>query len=391
MTVTPVLADQLEDAGVAESAAPVPGRVADRGGGAGRAGSAGRVPGRLRGGAGPLPARARAARRAGGDPLRAFQRAVGEGRVALAASSATHAVLPLLATREGLRLQLDAGIRSHRRRFGWDGGFWLPECAYAPGSSGAWRSRGCAGSASTRAPTAGPWTRWRPSPPRRGRWRCRSTGRRSSGSGRSRATPPIPPTPSSPANRCAACGSGRSAAAATTRPPARRRRAARRASSSPPPPRACASSPIARPPRPARLRDRHRAARPLVVGGRDLAARGARRRRRRGGAPAHRSRGARRARAGRAAACRVDLGRGQGPEHLGLAGGRRPRLGGAAAGAAAAAGARRGAARQTPRSGRRASCWRRRRATGPSSTSAARQGTTPSSGRYSTPKRPWRP
>src|SRR5690348_5183304 len=70
---------------------------------------------------------------AGGDPLAPFQRAVGEGRIALAASSATHAVLPLLATRPGLRLQLDAGIRSHRRRFGWDGGFWLPECAYVPG------------------------------------------------------------------------------------------------------------------------------------------------------------------------------------------------------------------------------------------------------------------
>ena len=53
--------------------------------------------------------------------------------MALAASAATHAVLPLLATRAGLRLQLDAGIRSHRRRFGWDGGFWLPECAYRPG------------------------------------------------------------------------------------------------------------------------------------------------------------------------------------------------------------------------------------------------------------------
>jgi 1,4-alpha-glucan branching enzyme len=70
---------------------------------------------------------------AGGDPLRPFREAVASGRVALAASSATHAVLPLLATRAGLRLQLDAGIRSHRRRFGWDGGFWLPECAYAPG------------------------------------------------------------------------------------------------------------------------------------------------------------------------------------------------------------------------------------------------------------------
>jgi 1,4-alpha-glucan branching enzyme len=69
----------------------------------------------------------------GGDPLAPFRRAAAEGRVALATSAATHAVLPLLATRQGLRLQLDAGIRSHRRRFGWDGGLWLPECAYVPG------------------------------------------------------------------------------------------------------------------------------------------------------------------------------------------------------------------------------------------------------------------
>jgi 1,4-alpha-glucan branching enzyme len=69
----------------------------------------------------------------GGDPLRAFQAAERDGRVAIMASAATHAVLPLLATRQGLRLQLDAGLRSHRRRFDWQGGFWLPECAYAPG------------------------------------------------------------------------------------------------------------------------------------------------------------------------------------------------------------------------------------------------------------------
>jgi 1,4-alpha-glucan branching enzyme len=51
-------------------------------------------------------------------------------------STATHAVLPLLATDSGLRLQVAAGIESHERRFGessWSGGFWLPECAYAPG------------------------------------------------------------------------------------------------------------------------------------------------------------------------------------------------------------------------------------------------------------------
>jgi 1,4-alpha-glucan branching enzyme len=133
MTITPVLADQLEDAGVktrlrrfltdwriAAAAADIP----------------------------EVDAECRAACEAeheryshalelldadGGEPLRSFQRAAAEGRIALATSAATHAVLPLLASREGLRLQLDSGIRSHRRRFDWDGGFWLPECAYAPG------------------------------------------------------------------------------------------------------------------------------------------------------------------------------------------------------------------------------------------------------------------
>jgi 1,4-alpha-glucan branching enzyme len=48
-------------------------------------------------------------------------------------SSATHAVLPLLCLEEGIDLQLRTGIESHRTRFGgWAGGFWLPECAYAP-------------------------------------------------------------------------------------------------------------------------------------------------------------------------------------------------------------------------------------------------------------------
>ena len=48
-------------------------------------------------------------------------------------SSASHAVLPLLATEAGIALQLDTGIAAHRRRFGgWDGGLWLPECAHAP-------------------------------------------------------------------------------------------------------------------------------------------------------------------------------------------------------------------------------------------------------------------
>jgi 1,4-alpha-glucan branching enzyme len=133
MTVTPVLADQLEDAGAAGRLREflVQWRI-----GAAEADMA-EVPVECRDACEAELARYRHALElldaAGGDPLRPFQDAVGEGRVALAASAATHAVLPLLATRAGLRLQLDAGIRSHRRRFGWDGGFWLPECAYAPG------------------------------------------------------------------------------------------------------------------------------------------------------------------------------------------------------------------------------------------------------------------
>ncbi|HSS04700.1 MAG TPA: 1,4-alpha-glucan branching protein domain-containing protein [Solirubrobacterales bacterium] len=133
MTVTPVLADQLEDSGAGERLREflLQWRI-----GAAEA-DAGEVPAECR-----AACEAEAERyghalelldAAGGDPLRPFQAAAAEGRVALAASAATHAVLPLLATRAGLRLQLDAGIRSHRRRFGWDGGFWLPECAYAPG------------------------------------------------------------------------------------------------------------------------------------------------------------------------------------------------------------------------------------------------------------------
>jgi 1,4-alpha-glucan branching enzyme len=49
-------------------------------------------------------------------------------------SSATHAILPLLATDAGVRMQVQTGVDAHRRRFGdrWRGGFWLPECAYTP-------------------------------------------------------------------------------------------------------------------------------------------------------------------------------------------------------------------------------------------------------------------
>ncbi len=133
MTVTPVLADQLEDEGAQRRLREflVEWRI-----GAAEA-DLREVPPECRPACEAELARYRRALElldaAGGDPLAPFQRAAAEGRVALASSSATHAVLPLLATRPGLALQLDAGTRSHRRRFGWDGGIWLPECAYAPG------------------------------------------------------------------------------------------------------------------------------------------------------------------------------------------------------------------------------------------------------------------
>jgi len=133
LTVTPVLADQLADPDVAGRmrrflvehrlrAAELD--IPD-------------VPEEYRDAIGAEERRYRAALGAldacGGDLLALLRAAQAEGRVALMPSSATHAVLPLLATRAGLRLQLDAGLRSHRRRFDWDGGFWLPECGYAPG------------------------------------------------------------------------------------------------------------------------------------------------------------------------------------------------------------------------------------------------------------------
>jgi 1,4-alpha-glucan branching enzyme len=48
-------------------------------------------------------------------------------------SAATHAVLPLLASDEGVRVQVQSGVAAQRQRFGdgWRGGFWLPECAHS--------------------------------------------------------------------------------------------------------------------------------------------------------------------------------------------------------------------------------------------------------------------
>jgi 1,4-alpha-glucan branching enzyme len=133
LTVTPVLADQLEAPGVMDRMRAFLReyrlRAAERDVASG--------PAELRSAAEAEGARYRWAldrlEGLGGSVLDAFGAAQREGRVELVPSAATHAVLPLVATDAGRRLQVDAGLRSHRRRFGQSDGFWLPECAYRPG------------------------------------------------------------------------------------------------------------------------------------------------------------------------------------------------------------------------------------------------------------------
>jgi 1,4-alpha-glucan branching enzyme len=68
------------------------------------------------------------------DLLGAFARLARDGPVELWTSSATHALLPLLATDAGVHLQLATGTDVHERRFGSPAaGLWLAECAYEPG------------------------------------------------------------------------------------------------------------------------------------------------------------------------------------------------------------------------------------------------------------------
>jgi 1,4-alpha-glucan branching enzyme len=145
LSLTPVLCDQLEAPGVYERFATFVRDVR-------RATHAEDAAGMR---AGSHTELARELERAWGDYAGALERLQARGGNLLEslapyaqwASSATHAVLPLLATEAGVRLQLRSGIAAHRRRFGesapkgtphhggqtgWRGGLWLPECGYAP-------------------------------------------------------------------------------------------------------------------------------------------------------------------------------------------------------------------------------------------------------------------
>jgi len=132
LSVTPVLGDQLEAPGVFERLSRFLGEVRRE---THQRDSAGlRASGEL--------ALAHEIERSWGDYERALERLRGlKGDLmgALAphvswTSSATHAILPLLASDASVREQLHSGIGSHRRRFGsaWRGGLWLPECAHEP-------------------------------------------------------------------------------------------------------------------------------------------------------------------------------------------------------------------------------------------------------------------
>jgi 1,4-alpha-glucan branching enzyme len=132
VSLTPVLCDQLEAAGLGERFEAFAGEVR-------RHTHEEDIKGLRAGGHEVL---ARELERSWGDyesALESFTRREGNLLDAFAphaqwTSSATHAVLALLASDAGVRAQTQCGIDAHRARFGsesWRGGFWLPECAYA--------------------------------------------------------------------------------------------------------------------------------------------------------------------------------------------------------------------------------------------------------------------
>ena len=394
MTVTPVLADQLEAPGCASA-------CASSWSSGGSAPPKPTSPKCRRSAAPPArpswPATGRrwsCSTRPAGTRCAPFQRAAAEGRVALAASSATHAVLPLLATRAGaaaaarrrhplapppLRLGRRLLAARVRLRAG-------PRVA-------AGRGRGRAGSASTRAPTRRRCRRWR---------RC--------------ATPAGPVAlpidweaigwlwsldgyPSDPAHaqfagkslrgvRLWKVGGGAydpAAAAAAARRQARRVPRRRRGAPAPTTPS-------------------EHGRRGLLVFAIDTELLGHwwsegpiwLRAVLEGAAAA----GVRTVTVPQALAEHEPVERelaastwGEGKDfaHLGLARRRRPRLGRRGGWSCGCCGRSRAASTATPRCAPRASCWPPRPATGPSSTSAARRATTPTSGPPTTPGPCWRP
>ncbi len=69
-----------------------------------------------------------------GDLVGAFHHHQAAGRLEILASAATHAFLPLMASPQGVKAQIQVGVDEYQRRLGQSPrGFWLPECAFTPG------------------------------------------------------------------------------------------------------------------------------------------------------------------------------------------------------------------------------------------------------------------
>ncbi len=324
-----------------------------------------------------------------GDDLTAiFRDPAEEGGIELMASAATHAVLPLLGHHRG-RAAAD------RRRAAL-----APPALRRAGRVLAARVRvrarararcspsaACAASASISPRTSGAPRRSPRRPPGRGRWRSRSTGRRSrwlwSGDG----------YPSDPVHAdfhrkslrgtrpWAICGEPYDPGAATERAREQGREflasLARRLAGSP-----CRSAAV---PASCVFAIDTELLGPLVVGGPGVARGGARRGRRgrrRAGHPQPGARAPSGRETGRSSAS--TWGEGKDLRTWDSPPGRRPRLGGAATGAAADPRRSRRPRRPGQRSALRASCWPCRRATGRSSTPASRPVTTPTGARSPT-------
>ncbi|MBS3762388.1 MAG: DUF1957 domain-containing protein [Planctomycetes bacterium] len=72
--------------------------------------------------------------RAGQALLTGLRQLQNEGVIEVLTSTATHALLPLMATQEGARAQIEQGCRNYEKHFGTrPRGIWLPECAYNNG------------------------------------------------------------------------------------------------------------------------------------------------------------------------------------------------------------------------------------------------------------------
>ena len=70
----------------------------------------------------------------GRDLLGVLRRQQESGRLEILTCAATHGVLPLLATDEARWAQVKVAVANYEKHFGCSPrGFWLPECAYAPG------------------------------------------------------------------------------------------------------------------------------------------------------------------------------------------------------------------------------------------------------------------